>query len=260
MKNIHHYELQGRTLAYSWSHHPTSQPLVVLHGLGDSAIHSYGRKFPDTALRDIPALFIDLPGFGEASADYSYPASIEMLADDVAGLLDFLEVRNAPFFAHSMGANVALLVASGHAHLASQILLAEPLLDPAHSVLATGIAKQSEQSFVSRGYRMLVRATSLQMHRGDVAATAFHPTLRMADPVIMHRTATSLIQSRQPSFADMLLSLNMPLALLMGEQTDVDTTWLMEHDIRIVHVPHRGHFMMAEDSASLTYAILGLVL
>lgn len=259
MRSIYHHQLEHRNLAYSWSHSPSHQPLVVVHGLGDSAIHTYAPRFASTALRDTPSLFIDLPGFGEADADDCYPATIEVMADDVANLLYALEIRDTPIFAHSMGANIAIVLAHRYPELVSGLIVAEPLLDPDHSVLAAGIAKHSEHSFVSRRHAMLVRATSLQMRRGNVAAAAFLPTLKMANPAIMHRAAASLIRERNPGSQTLLCSLRVHYELMMGEHTVVDTTGLEQAGIPVVRVKDAGHSMMVEQDESTAYVILTLV-
>lgn len=253
------YELEHRTLAYCWSHGPTAQPLVVIHGLGDSATHTYQPRFAASPLRNTPTLFVDLPGFGAGSASDVYPATIEAMADDTARLLSHLQVSNAPIFAHSMGANIALDLSSRFPILASQFVLAEPLLDPASSVLAAGIARHSEESFVARGYDMLVRATSLQAHRGEVAAEAFLPTLKMANPRTMHRAAVSLLRDRHPTFAEACEVISVPTTLLVGQRSQIWLPDLQRESSRVKHVENSGHFLMVEATVSTAYAILEAV-
>lgn len=260
MDDVHYHHREWGRLAYRWSHAPVRDPLVVLHGLGDSAIHTYGPRFASTVLRDTPSLFIDFAGFGEGSADAPYPATLKSMAADVAALLSALRISDAPVFAHSMGANVALVLAHQFPGLVSQLVLAEPLLERDQSILAAGIAKQSEQSFLSRGYAMLVRATSLQAHRGDVAAQAFLPPLRMANPVSLHRAATSLLEEQSPDAFSLLQNLKTSSTLLVGEHTPADTTDLELAGIRIIRVPGAGHFMMAEQESATAYAILKQVI
>lgn len=230
--------------------------MVVLHGLGDSSLHAIAERFATTSLRDTPALFIDLPGFGDATAEDAYPATIDALAEDVATLLRTLGIAEATVFGHSMGANVAILLAHVHPQMVGRLILAEPLLRAEHSVLATGIARFTEDVFVERGYRMLARATSLQAHRGDVAAAAFVPTLAMANPRTMHRAASSLIAPRLPSFLTMMKDLDCPRILLIGSRTDVDTSKLDLAQIPIIRVPNAGHSMLIEAPESTACAML----
>lgn len=253
------HQLNHGQMAYQWSHDPCTNPLVVLHGLGDSAINTYAPRFANTVLKDTPALFIDFPGFGEGSADIHYPASIEAMATDVATLLGELHVHSTTVFAHSMGANVALILAEDNPQLVSQLVLAEPLLQREQSVLAAGIAKHSEESFVARGYKMLVRATSLQAHRGDVAAMAFLPTLRMANPTTLYRSAVSLLIAREPGFPTLLQNQKQHTTLLIGGKSEASTANIEIDGIRVKIVPSAGHFMMVEQADATACAILNLV-
>lgn len=161
MPEIQHLNLQNRSIAWSWSHGPVARPMAVLHGLGDSSIATYAPLFHATELRDTPALFIDLPGFGHASATDSYSSTIEQMADDVRTLLTHLAVAPTVFFGHSMGGNILISLAYRYPELATTVIAAEPLLDPAHSVMATGIARSDESHYVQRHHRMLIRATEM---------------------------------------------------------------------------------------------------
>lgn len=258
MQGIQSHILNNRSLAYSWSHGPHPHPLVVIHGLGDSAIHTYASLFTSTHLRDTPSLFIDLPGFGEGSASLPYSSTIETMADDIADVLSTLRVEKATIFAHSMGANIAIALCTHYPGLARKAILAEPLLRPEDSIIAAGIAKQSQESFVEQGYGKLIRATLLQASRGDKAAEAFLPTLRLANPVSLHRAATSLLRHREPSFVDMLAKLRSRSALLIGERTEADFTGPKLEGIPVVRVAGAGHFMMVESSHAAASAILKL--
>lgn len=253
------YQLNHGHIAYQWSHEPRHQPLIVLHGLGDSAIHTYAPRFARSVLRDTPALFIDFPGFGEAFAGPHYPATIEQMATDVAALIRSLEIQDAPVFAHSMGANVAIILAHRYPNLISKAILAEPLLDRDQSVLAAGIAKHSEETFIARGYTMLLRATSLQARRGDVAAQVFLPTLKMANPTTLHRAADSLLQPRDPGFICLFHGLKQPTSLLVGGKSGINFAGVGPKQTHVTYVPDAGHFMMAEESDATACAILSLV-
>lgn len=256
MPDTHILQLSGRAVAYGWSHGPCARPMVVLHGLGDSSLHAIAPRFADTSLRDTPALFIDLPGFGEATADDTYPATIDALTDDVATVLRSLGIAGTTIFGHSMGANVGMLLAYRYPQLAERLILAEPLLRAEHSVLATGIARFSEEVFVERGYRMLARATSLQAHRGDLAAAAFGPTLAMANPRSMHRAASSLIAPRDPGFLAMVSTITFPTTLLIGARTPVNVDDMHLDGVKVMRIAGAGHSMLIEAPEPTACAML----
>lgn len=259
MAIIHQHELSDRSLAYCWSHGPVDSPIVVLHGLGDSAIHTYAPRFASTTLRDTPSLFIDLPGFGEGSAPTSGRVTIESMAADVHSLLEHLALQQSVVFGHSMGGNIAIALLHRHPEIASRLIMAEPLLNPADSILAVSIAKQSRSSFLDRRHAMLIRATRIQVQRGDRAAAAFLPTLLMADPATLYAAAESLIAPRGPDFLEMLAHIPCPKDLLVGERTPVDLGAVKGLDVRIHIIPNAGHAMMVEQSAGTAYAMLGIV-
>ncbi len=255
-RSVHHLELQGGAIAWMWSHEPTTTPVVMLHGLGDSAIHTFPPRMVTGPLAGTPLLFIDLPGFGEARFTTGHSATVARYADDVVTLLEFLGIRSTAVFGHSMGGNIALHLAHRYPHMVSGLAVAEPLLDPTRSILASGIANVTEETFVARRYGMLVRATSLQAHRGDLAAAAFLEPLHRADPVAMHRAARSLIDTAATSAEMLLRGLPMPVTMLVGEHTEADTSELELAGVHIIRIPNAGHFMLIEAENMTTCAIL----
>jgi pimeloyl-ACP methyl ester carboxylesterase len=228
----------------------------MLHGLGDSAIRTFPPRIATGPMAGSPLLLIDLPGFGEARYTTDHPATIARYADDVATLLEFLGIGPTAIFGHSMGGNIGLHVAHRYPHLVSHLVLAEPLLDAGHRILAAGIANVGEETFVNRRYGMLLRATSMQAHRGDSAAAAFLEPLERANPVAMHRAARSLIHDAAPCAESLLLGLPMPCTVLVGERTVVDTSSLEHAGIPAVRIPNAGHFMLIEAEVNTTCAIL----
>ncbi|GLZ42405.1 alpha/beta hydrolase [Actinokineospora sp. NBRC 105648] len=102
-----HVDVGGIRLAYQVFGDANSAPLVLLHGLGDSAA---GWSEVATKLADHRRVYaLDLRGHGESehTPEYSY----ELMRDDVIGFLDALGVDSATLVGHSTGGLVALLVA-----------------------------------------------------------------------------------------------------------------------------------------------------
>jgi pimeloyl-ACP methyl ester carboxylesterase len=87
--------------------HGTGQPLVSLHG-------AFGFANPLPALaQGRKVIAVEMQGHGH-TGDIDRDMTIEQLADDLAALLDHLEVAQADFFGYSLGGNVALAVAIRH--------------------------------------------------------------------------------------------------------------------------------------------------
>jgi pimeloyl-ACP methyl ester carboxylesterase len=229
-------------------------PLIFLHGLGDSSIITFDRIATQPALARYPTLLIDLPGFGHSTAPDSWPATMEHHADVVAILLEQLNLDHSPIVGHSMGGSLALMVAARRPRNVSRLILAEPLLKREHSELAASLARRSEQDFVSRGFDMLLRATRRQAARGDKAAQGFLIPLQHANPVIMHRSASSLLADRTPPFLSLLEMLPMDKTLLLGARTNVEPS-PVPPGVSLLRIPDAGHSMMSENPDGFAHAI-----
>ncbi len=254
--DILYHSVPGGAIAYAWSHGPASHPLVMVHGLGDSAILNFRHRVARSPLAATPNLFIDLPGFGSSKFSLDHLATIDRYAEDMADLLMALHLQPMAVFGHSMGGNVAIHLAQKYPNLVDHLIVAEPLLHREHSVLASDIARFDEASFVARRFAMLIRATSLQAYRGDVAAAAFLDPLRRAHPHAMHRAACSLVASAHISLHALQSEIAIPRTFMVGSHTGVDTSGLELSGIPIVRIPNAGHFMLAEQEHGTTYAIL----
>ena len=108
-----YYEVHGRR---------DGTPLVLLHGGGSTIDSNFGRVLPFLAsTRRVIAL--EEQGHGRTS-DRDQPFTFEGSADDVAGLLRYLNVRQADLFGFSNGAGVALQVAIRHPQLVRKLVFA----------------------------------------------------------------------------------------------------------------------------------------
>jgi pimeloyl-ACP methyl ester carboxylesterase len=85
------------------------KPLVLIHGFGlDRTIW---RGMAEKHLADYRVILPDVRGHGESDApEGAYPMAL--LAADLVGLLDFLDVKKAVVCGHSMGGYVALAFAA----------------------------------------------------------------------------------------------------------------------------------------------------
>jgi pimeloyl-ACP methyl ester carboxylesterase len=117
VNGIHiYYEVHG-------SHDGT--PLVLLHGGGSTIDSNFGRVLPFLAsTRRVIAL--EEQGHGRTS-DRDQPFTFEGSADDVAGLLRYLNVSQADLLGFSNGASVALQVAIRHPQLVRKLVFASSL-------------------------------------------------------------------------------------------------------------------------------------
>jgi len=187
-----------------------------LHGLGASSTLGFASTVRHPALAATTSLLIDLPGHGQSAGPTDWTYAIEDQATVVIDALTALTDHPVTLLGHSMGGVVALAGAKRAPGAVERLILAEPALDPGRGPLSAHIAAQREEWFVQRGYAALVRVTERQAARGDAAARSFLPSLRLASPIAMHRSATSLVAHRSPAFRHMLAELAMPVALITG--------------------------------------------
>ncbi len=111
-----YYEVHGRH---------DGVPLVLLHGGGSTIDSNFGRVLPFLAsTRRVIA--IEELGHGRTS-DRDQPVTFEGSADDVAGLLRYLEISHADLLGFSNGASVALQVAIRHPRLVRKLVFASSI-------------------------------------------------------------------------------------------------------------------------------------
>jgi len=97
-------------------------PFLLIHGLGDEA-DSWRQVFPLLVGRG-RVVALDLPGFGRS--DHPRRAyTLRFFADTVAALLENLKIPRAVLVGNSMGAAVALRVATRRADLVARLVLVD---------------------------------------------------------------------------------------------------------------------------------------
>jgi pimeloyl-ACP methyl ester carboxylesterase len=112
-------EVNGLNMYYEI--HGSGQPLVLLHG-AYMTIDLMGEIVPALAgSRQVIA--VELQGHGR-TADIDRPLSYELMADDIAALIEHLALEKADLFGYSMGGGVALQVAIRHPEVVRKLVVA----------------------------------------------------------------------------------------------------------------------------------------
>ena len=96
--------------------HGSGKPLVVLHGA-----FGWATEYPILS-RNHQVIAVELQGHGH-TADVDRPLTLENMADDTAALLKHLGIKQADFFAYSLGGNVALAVAIRHPDVVGKLAI-----------------------------------------------------------------------------------------------------------------------------------------
>lgn len=252
--NVDSKHIEALTVAWERLGPHTGPPVVILHGLGDSSIMTFRPIALDIAASGTPALLVDFPGFGYSSAPASWPSTTEDQAGIVVSLLDKLGITRTPIIGHSMGGSVAILISARRPDLVSRLVVAEPLLLPEQSALGKSISKRTKTWFVERGFDMLKLATHRQAARGDLAARGFQQPLEHANPLVMYKTASSLLKPCSPGFQARLKRLQIPRTLLIGDRTQMETIGVEDSGVTITRIPGSGHSMMSENPPGFSKA------
>jgi len=176
---------------------------------------------------------------------------MEEQAETAASLLESLELKNNILIGHSMGGAIAILLAHSRPDLISRIIVAEGKLDPGPGFVSGRIVPMSERAFVAEGYERFLSEIESADHD-------FAGTVRAADPVGLHRSATDLIANRAPTYREMLYQMQIPKTYIFGEKTlpDPDEDSLRSCNIDVRIVANAAHDMMSDnpDGFALTIA------
>ncbi|MFJ2766692.1 alpha/beta fold hydrolase [Streptomyces sp. NPDC087300] len=224
---------------------------VYVHGLGaaSTVYHAHIAARPELTGRR--SLFVDLPGHGisDRPADFRY--TLEDHADALAAALDAARVTGAEIVGHSMGGSVAIVLAHRRPDLVSRLVLTEANLDPMPPVTAgsLGIASYEEEDFVNGGHARVL---------GKVGST-WAATMRLADPLALHRSATGLIEGSHPTMRRMLVDLAIDRVYIQGALSGElpGEDGLVAAGVRVVTVPDAGHNVMFDRPEAFAAVIAG---
>ncbi|MFL6467516.1 MAG: alpha/beta fold hydrolase [Pyrinomonadaceae bacterium] len=92
--------------------HGTGEPVVMLHGAFMAITDDWSLWINELA-KTRKVIAIDMQGHGR-TADIKRDITYENLADDVAGLLDYLKIERADVVGYSLGGGAAMLFAIRH--------------------------------------------------------------------------------------------------------------------------------------------------
>jgi pimeloyl-ACP methyl ester carboxylesterase len=113
------------------------QVLVLVHGLLMNR-HMYDQLAPEMASRGIRVITVDLLGHGSSDKPADMRAyTMTTFADQLAALIDHLELDRPVVGGTSLGANCSLELASRHPRAARALLIEMPVLD--NALVAAGL-------------------------------------------------------------------------------------------------------------------------
>lgn len=239
---------------------PGDRPLVWLHGLGAASTITFAEVAQDPALGATTSILIDLPGAGHARAPEPWSGTIEHLARVTLRTIGTLAHTPVTLFGHSMGGSVAIAAATQRPDLVQHLIVAEPNLDPGTGTISQTIARQSEAEFEAHGFLRLIEATSRLARQGNTGAAVWLTTLRLADPRLLHRAATSVLAPREPTFRQQLLDLPVPTTTITGQLTPpLQPPLQQREDLSGYVVPNAGYQMFVGNPSAFVTILAEIV-
>lgn len=245
-------EFDGRGSCIRWTETPGGEPArVYVHGLGSmSAVyHAHIAARPELAGRR--SLFVDLPGHGISDRPQHFGYTLEEHAEALAAALDTAGLTEAELVAHSMGGAVAIVLAHRRPDLVSRLVLTEANLDafPPPTAGSSGIASYGEDAFVDGAHARVL----------ENVGPLWAATMRLADPLALHRSAVGLRRGSEPVMRSILEQLPVERVYLQGELSGelAGRQALEAAGVRVVTVAGAGHNVMFDHPDVFAAAVAG---
>ena len=214
---------------------------VCVHGAGAQAAAYFTHAMTLPRLAGRRTLMIDLLGFGLSDRPAGFNYQLDDHADALARALDIVGVTDAELIGHSMGGAVAIALASRRPDLVARLILAEATLDPAPPPTpgSVGVTTFTEGEFSSRGMAQVL----------DQVGPLWAATMRLADPIALHRSALGLRAGTIPTARKLLMSLPIPRTFLIGARSQPlsQRSELEAAGVRVVTIPAAGHNIMLDN-------------
>lgn len=228
--------------------------VLFVHGLGGTS--NFFQVQADALAADHRVIRVDSAGAGRSGlAD---GISIESHADDLAAVLDALDVASAAVVGHSMGTLVARALAARHPGRVSALALLGAVAEPADA----GRQAQRDRAAVLRaqgtapvapGVVANALSEATRRDRPEVAAFVRELVMRQ-DPEGYARNCEALAAATDPGPVDPAL----PLLLVTGDEDRVGPP-AVSHDLAAAHggatveiVPGIGHWTALEAAGPVT--------
>lgn len=256
-------------VSYNVERQGRGESLMLLHGFTGSAATWAEHSAAFATSFDV--VVVDLPGHGKTDSPPDPERyTMERTLDDLAALLDALEIDSAHVLGYSMGGRVALAFSATFPHLVKRLILesASPGLHSAEerrsraesdAALADRLERDGLSAFVDT-WENLPLFSSQRRLPSDVQARV--RAGRLAGSVVgLANSLRGLSTGRQPSYWDALPGMTMPTLLIAGE-LDLKYRKIGEQmhvllpDSSLVVVPDAGHTVHLEAPTAFRESVL----
>ena len=216
------------------------------------------------------AITPDLPGFGGSAQAGAVP-SLDVMADEVAGLMDVLGVREAVVGGLSMGGYVAMAMLRRHPQRVSRLVLADtkatadtPEAAANREAVARGVESAGSTSDLAEAMLPNLLGATTRAKRPEVTATVRRWIRAQPAPAVAW--AQRAMAARPDSVAD-IRAFGRPVLILHGDEdviTPAADAAVMAGAARaggsvttVVEIAGAGHLTAVEDPDQVSRALLG---
>jgi pyruvate dehydrogenase E2 component (dihydrolipoamide acetyltransferase) len=247
-------EVNGRLLRFL-AEGSGDEPVILIHGFGGDLGNW---QFTQPLLSEKRATYaIDLPGHGGSSKDVADLRAFEDMANHLVAFLDQLNLVTAHVVGHSMGAAVALALASKHSHRVASLTLLSPAglgVTPAKEFVYGFVAAKSRRE-VSAVLKMLV-ADETCVSRDMVEDVLKYKRLDGVQAALEH--FAQLLEGDSSPALETLSRLAVPIQIIWGACDRVLpplTTAVLPKNIALTFLQHTGHMPHLERSSQVAALI-----
>lgn len=226
-------------------------PIIFIHGLGCAGSFDYPEVAAQKALLNHRKLLVDLLGSGFSDKPDSYSYTIKEHADYLDNFIESLDLKKLIIFGHSLGGPVALELAKKLGDKVEAVILSEANLDPStEGSFSYEFGTYKEEDFVNAIFSEVVVENSVENSMWSRA-------LAVCSPTAISRISRSAVQGSQPSWREILYSLDCKKTFIFGENSlpDDNKDKLQGEGINIEIVKNAGHSMAWENPKGLAEAI-----
>ncbi len=252
------YRINGTTLACDLVGE-SGTPLVLIHGFGLN--RSIWSEMASAYLPAARVILPDVRGHGESDA----PAgvySMDLLAADLAGLLDQLGVEKAAVCGHSMGGYISLAFAARYPNRLAGLGLIASRADADSPAARSGRYRLAED-VLKRGAVVLADSLAPRLSRDPAVVKLAREQILQTKPRGIIGAALGMAE--RPDRTTFLKELDLPVMIAAGEEDQIvpfSDAQTMAEGLRqgiFRGIPAAGHMPMVEQAEVLGRALSDFV-
>ena len=253
------------------------ETILFVHGLGGTR-HHWKQTIPGLS-KDYRTLAVDLPGYGDSRLEKAPQDSLmHFFANSLLALMDSLSIPRAHVVGHSMGGQVAMLLALEHPERVQKLILAAPagietfteaegegLRTYAVNVYPQRLPEEKiRQNYALNFYQMPEAAEGLIQERLALNESSYYPIYAN----VLIKAVEGMLDT---PLASRLSELEPPVLILFGEEDQLIPNRFLHPGLttealarqgqqaipksQLVLIPEAGHLLMFERPEAFNKAL-----